>query len=88
MATLKHSSPKPATQSGSGTSSLPFSLQGMQAYLAGLRTEWGKITWPSKAQVWAQTIVVLVMVSMMTLILFIIDYSLHFLISSIVPHRV
>lgn len=84
MATLKQSSHKPAARSGSPSSS----AQGWQAYLAGLRTEWNKISWPSKPQVWAQTIVVLVMVSMMTLILFIIDYSLHFLISSIVPHRV
>lgn len=55
-------------------------------YLKGVQAEWHKISWPKWPQVWAQTIVVLVMVSVMTLGLFVLDYSLHFIISNITPH--
>ena len=32
-------------------------------YFKGVRSEWGKISWPTWPQIWGQTIVVLVMVS-------------------------
>jgi preprotein translocase SecE subunit len=62
-------------------------VEGIQTYLKGVRSEWGKISWPTWRQIWGQTIVVLVMVSTITLILFIMDYSFHYSISMITPHR-
>jgi preprotein translocase SecE subunit len=59
----------------------------LTSYLKGVRAEWTKISWPTWPQVWEQTIVVLVMVTLMTFILFIMDYSFHFIIANIVPHR-
>jgi preprotein translocase SecE subunit len=55
-------------------------------YLQGVKKEWTKISWPKGPQIWAQTIVVLIMVSLMTLGLFVLDYSLHFVIKAITPH--
>ncbi|HEY9746051.1 MAG TPA: preprotein translocase subunit SecE [Oculatellaceae cyanobacterium] len=66
-------------------SSMP--VQSFAEYLKGVRSEWGKITWPTWPQIWGQTIVVLVMVSIMTLGLFIMDYSFYWIISQITPHR-
>ena len=59
----------------------------LAAYLQGVRTEWTKISWPTGPQIWGQTIVVLVMVTFMTLCLFIIDNLIHFIISGITPHH-
>ena len=37
------------------------------AYFKGIKSEWGKITWPERKQVIAQTIIVLVVVFFFTL---------------------
>ena len=42
-------------------------------YLQGVRTEWGKVSWPTWPQVWVQTIVVLIMTTVMSLGLWAID---------------
>jgi preprotein translocase subunit SecE len=57
------------------------------AYFKGVRSEWGKISWPTWPQIWGQTIVVLVMTSIMTLGLFIMDNVFHLLVQLITPHR-
>jgi preprotein translocase SecE subunit len=88
MATLNQPSKKTAAKDARVNGESGSMLANLQQYCTGLKTEWTKISWPTKAQVWGQTIVVLVMVSMMTLILFIMDYSFHFIISNIVPHRI
>lgn len=62
-------------------------MEQLTNYLKGVRSEWTKITWPTKQQIIGQTIVVLVVVTIMTLGLFLLDYALHFIISSITPHR-
>lgn len=62
-------------------------IDALTTYLKGVRAEWHKITWPTWPQIWGQTLVVLVMVSIMTLGLFIMDYSFHQLITWITPHR-
>lgn len=61
-------------------------MAAMTTYLKGVRAEWAKISWPTGPQIWGQTIVVLVMVTFMTLCLFIIDNLIHFIISGITPH--
>ena len=62
-------------------------MEQLTTYLQGVRSEWGKITWPTQQQIIGQTIVVLVVVAITTLFLFVLDYSLHFIISTITPHR-
>ncbi|MCE3236159.1 MAG: SecE/Sec61-gamma subunit of protein translocation complex [Vampirovibrio sp.] len=62
-------------------------MEQLTTYLKGVRSEWGKISWPTRPQIWGQTIVVLAMVSVMTLCLFALDYLFHFIITSITPHR-
>lgn len=62
-------------------------MEQLTTYLKGVRSEWTKVSWPTAPQIWGQTIVVLVMVTIMTLCLFGLDYSLHFIIQSITPHR-
>ena len=42
-------------------------------YFKGVKSEWGKITWPQKQQVVAQTIVVLVIVTFLTAVVYLID---------------
>jgi preprotein translocase subunit SecE len=61
--------------------------QSFGAYLQGVRAEWHKISWPTWPQIWGQTIVVLVMVSVMTLGLFVLDNSVSQLIKLMTPHR-
>ena len=42
-------------------------------YFKGVKSEWGKITWPDSKQVFAQTIVVIVVVTAFTIITFGLD---------------
>jgi preprotein translocase SecE subunit len=56
-------------------------------YLRGVRTEWGKISWPTWPQIWGQTIVVLVMVTIMSVGLWVIDSLFRILISFVVPAK-
>lgn len=82
-------SSKPPSQSASSSLNPESTgLAGLMLYWQGVRAEWHKITWPSWPQVWGQTIVVLVMVSVMTLLLFIMDYFIHTLVYLMVSHRV
>lgn len=62
-------------------------MEQLTTYLKGVRTEWTKISWPTVQQIIGQTIVVLAVVSIMTLILFVMDFSFHTIVSAITPHR-
>jgi preprotein translocase SecE subunit len=62
-------------------------MEQLTTYLKGVRAEWTKISWPTWPQIWGQTIIVLVIVTLMTLLLFVLDNSFHFMIKSITPHR-
>ncbi len=42
-------------------------LNGIKEYFKGVKSEWGKITWPERKQVVSQTIVVLVVVIAFTI---------------------
>lgn len=93
MAPVKDTSRKPAremdktdkkTRTAESTAP-PF--ERLKNYLKGVRAEWHKVSWPTWPQIWGQTIVVLVMVSIMTVGLFIIDNSFHLLIQWITPHQ-
>ncbi|MBX2860366.1 MAG: preprotein translocase subunit SecE [Vampirovibrio sp.] len=58
---------------------------GLAAYLKGVQTEWGKVSWPTMPQIWAQTLVVLVMVSIMSFGLWTIDNLFRLGIGAITP---
>ena len=58
---------------------------GVVAYLKGVKAEWGKISWPTWPQVWGQTLVVIVMTTIMSVGLFIIDTVFNFVIRFLVP---
>ena len=54
-------------------------------FLLEVRSEFRKVTWPSQKEAVAGTIGVLVVVSVLTLGLSIVDFGLGFLISKIIP---
>jgi len=62
-------------------------IENLKAYFMGIRSEWTKITWPTWPQTWGQTIIVLVMVTIMTLGLFGLDFLYHVIIETITPHH-
>ena len=47
--------------------------QGIITYFRGVRTEWGKITWPEKNQVVVETCFVVAIVFIFTLFIYIVD---------------
>jgi preprotein translocase subunit SecE len=71
--------------SSSGQSS-PLIARAM-TFWAGLKTEFKKIIWPSPMQIVGQTIVVVIVVTLMTLLLWGLDTFWRFGIGLITPHR-
>ena len=59
---------------------------GIKNYLKGVKSEWGKITWPERKQVIAETLVVLGVVFFFTLVVFILD-KLFQLLLGLIPNR-
>ena len=51
----------------------------IKTYFKGVKSEWGKITWPQKQQVWVETLVVLFVVTFLTLVVYVIDISFKWL---------
>jgi len=45
----------------------------VQSYLRGVRSEWGKISWPEKRQVVTETIFVIVIVFVFTVSVYLLD---------------
>lgn len=90
MSTMASSTKPPAparASSPSQSQASPPSLGGVFAYFKGVREEWGKITWPTGLQLFAQLVVVLVMVTLTTLLVWGIDSLLAWLIAWVVPAR-
>ena len=54
-------------------------IENSKAYFKGVKSEWGKITWPQRQQVWAETIVVLVVVTFFTVLVYLIDIGFKWL---------
>ena len=48
-------------------------IEGLKEYFKGVKSEWGKITWPERPQVINETIVVLVIVVIFTVLVFSFD---------------
>ena len=52
-------------------------------YLKGVRTEWGKITWPEKHQVVVETFFVVAIVFVFTVFIYFVDIIFNALLSKI-----
>ena len=48
-------------------------VNAIQTYFRGVRTEWGKIMWPEKRQVIAETIFVIGIVTVFTIAVYLMD---------------
>ena len=67
------------TDSGKGNSSA--STNEFVTYLKGVRSEWGKVTWPERQQVVVETIFVVAIVFVFTLFIFGVDKLIDFILS-------
>ena len=45
----------------------------LTTYFKGVKNEWGKVSWPTKQQVVADTIIVLLVVTFFTIVIFLMD---------------
>ena len=61
--------------------SLGKAKQSIAAYFKGVRTEWGKITWPEKHQVVVETFFVIAIVFVFTVFLYVVDILFNALLS-------
>ena len=52
-------------------------------YFKGVRTEWGKITWPEKNQVVVETFFVVAIVFTFTVFIYFVDVIFNFLLSGL-----
>ena len=52
-------------------------------YFKGVRTEWGKITWPEKNQVVVETFFVVAIVFIFTVFIYFVDVIFNFLLSGL-----
>lgn len=57
----------------------------IMTYLRGVRIEWGKITWPERRQVVAETLFVIVIVAVFTVAVYLMDVIFKWVLSFI-PH--
>ena len=63
----------------------PSFIDGITTYFKGVRSEWGKITWPERRQVIAETFCVIVIVFVLTVSVYLIDIILKGLFGLIKP---
>lgn len=61
-------------------------VNSIKTYLKGVRTEWGKITWPERGQVFAETIFVVIIVFVFTVSVYFMDVIFKWALSFI-PHN-
>ena len=48
-------------------------LNSITTYLKGVRSEWGKITWPERSQVFGETLFVVIIVFVFTVAVYLMD---------------
>lgn len=61
-------------------------VNSIMTYLKGVRAEWGKITWPERAQVFGETLFVIVIVTVFTIAVYAMDKFFQWILGFI-PHR-
>ena len=57
----------------------PEIITGLKSYFKGVKSEWGKITWPQKPQIAAESVIVLMVVAFITAVVYVIDISFRWL---------
>lgn len=63
-----------------------MSIEAIKTYFKGVRAEWGKITWPERRQVFAETLFVVVIVFVFTVAVYLMDLFYKWVLGFI-PHR-
>lgn len=58
-------------------------VESIKAYFKGVKAEWGRITWPQRGQIIAETISVIVIVFAFTVAIYVIDWVFKILLSFI-----
>lgn len=61
-------------------------INSVTAYFKGVRAEWGKISWPERRQVFAETLFVVVIVFVFTVSVYLMDIIFKWVLGFI-PHR-
>ena len=61
-------------------------VNAIKTYFKGVRSEWGKITWPERQQVFAETLFVVVIIFVFTVSVYFMDVIFKWALSFI-PHR-
>lgn len=61
-------------------------LNAITTYLKGVRAEWGKVNWPERRQVFAETLFVIVIVFVFTVAVYFMDVIFKWVLGFI-PHR-
>lgn len=56
-------------------------VEAIKTYFKGVRAEWGKITWPEKQQVFAETLFVVVIIVVFTLAVYLMDVIFKWMLS-------
>ncbi len=54
-------------------------------YFKGVKAEWGKVSWPTRNQVIAETVIVLLVVAFFTIVVYFMDINFKALLG-LVPH--
>mgnify|MGYP004712635263 CR=1 FL=1 len=57
--------------------------QQIATYFKGVKAEWGKVSWPTRQQVLAETVIVVLVVTFFTVVVFLIDIIFKFLLGKI-----
>lgn len=58
-------------------------VENLKSYLKGVKTEWGKITWPGKQQVVTETIYVIIVTTIFTVMILSLDLIFKWLLDFI-----
>lgn len=61
-------------------------VSAIKTYLKGVRSEWGKVNWPERRQVFVETLFVVVIVFVFTVAVYFLDVIYKWILSFI-PHR-
>ena len=58
-------------------------IESVKTYFKGVKAEWGRISWPEKQQIFAETISVLIIVAALTIMIYLLDLLFKGLLSLI-----
>ena len=64
-----------------GNNQVNQTIESIKTYFNGVKTEWGRISWPQKNQVVAETFSVIVIVFVFTVAIYLIDLVFKYILS-------